>query len=275
MIFVKKLPLLLLIIFLVIKPSFARDDFPSCYGLLDMQTGEQAANRELFVIVDQTLVFDVESKKRIHAKIHRFVSPGDRITLITFSAYAAERYASMLMTGQLDLPMSDENRRQISIPKLKKFDRCMSKQQRFVHHTIDVKLKEAFDGASIDLPKTELTGSLANFGQNIIAKSKAKKKTVLVISDMLENSDIASFYSRGKVVPINIKNAMSKLKESGRLTDWDGASVYVAGAAYVSNGQYRSEIILQNMKAFWNDFFVASNANLEAWGQPELMSDIK
>jgi hypothetical protein len=124
------------------------------------------------------------------------MSPGDRITLITFSAYAADRYASMSLTGQMDLPISNDERRQISIPKLKKFDSCMKLQQGFVHHTIDLKLKEAFDGASIDLPKTELTGSLANFGLNIIAKSAAKKKIVLIISDMLENSDVASFYSR-------------------------------------------------------------------------------
>jgi hypothetical protein len=68
---------------------------------------------------------------------------------------------------------------------------------------------------------------------------------------------------------------MVQLKESGRLTDWDDADIYVAGAAYVPDGQYRSEIILRNMKSFWQGFFDASNTHLKEWGQPELMSDIE
>lgn len=259
---------------LVITPLQARDDFPSCHGLLDVKTDQQKAQRELFIIVDQTLVFDLESKKKIHQKVHRFMTSGDRVTLITFSAYAADRYASMTLTGQMDLPIPDKERRQISIPKLKKFDNCMNKQKSFIHHTIDVKLKEAFDAASTDLPKTELTGTLANFGANIIAKSTAERKVVLIISDMLENSDVASFYSKGKVVSINVDKAMSKLQETKRLTDWDNADVYVAGAAYVTGGQYRGEKVLRNLRSFWESFFVASKANLKEWGQPELMSDI-
>lgn len=269
------MPFFLLIFTLTyLIPTYARDDFPSCYGLIDEDSSVQTAKRELFVIVDQTLVFDVDTKRKIHKKIHRFLSPGDRVTLVTFSAYAADRYASMSLSGQLDMPLEDDKRHHIGIPKLKKFDRCMHRQKMFVKRTVDAKLKQAFENASTELPKTELTGSLSNFGDNLISKSKASEKIVLIVSDMLENSDVVSFYSQGEVVPVDIKKSLAQLKDMERITDWAGANVYVVGAAYVQNGEYRSEKVLRNIRGFWEEFFFASNAKLIAWGQPELLVDI-
>lgn len=252
----------------------ARDDVPSCYQLIQ-EKPEINDNRELFVIVDQTLMFDVESKKNVHKKVQAFLTPGDRVTLVTFSSYSQDRYSQMTFTGKLDPLLSDQKRRHISIKDLKKFDSCLAKQNTFMRKAIDAKLKMAFDEASEELPNTELTGSLSNFGETLIARSEANKKILLLVSDMLENSDVASFYSKGSVTEIDVDEAMEKLDSIGRFTDWAQVDIYVAGAAYLSKGEYRSQKFLSNLKDFWQRFFEASNANLIAWGQPELMADIK
>ncbi|ORU90368.1 MAG: hypothetical protein A6F71_05210 [Cycloclasticus sp. symbiont of Poecilosclerida sp. M] len=91
---------------------------------------------------------------------------------------------------------------------------------------------------------------------------------------MLENSDVTSFYSHGKVVSIDVESAIAQLKQASIVTDWAGADLFIIGAAYVPNGKYRSEKVLRNLRKFWEDFFTASNAHLKEWGQPMLMLDI-
>jgi len=253
-----------------------RDDFPSCYGLMDRaDLANTAPGRELFVIVDQTVPLDLSLKRSIHSKVHRFLQPGDRFTLLTFSAFAKNRYAAMPLTGKLDFPLDDDTRYRTSIAELKEFDHCMTQQKAYVDHTIDMKLKAALEDASTDLPNTELAGSLARFGTSVISHSAAPKVTVLVVSDMLENSDAATFYSHGQVIPINPQTALQSVQKAGLISDWNGATVYVIGAGLLPGDGYRSAQILHSLENFWADYFKQSDAELAGWGQPDLMTDLQ
>lgn len=260
--------------------SFAdeRDDFPTCYKILGMQELDTTANRELFVLVDQTMVLDENLRRSIHQKIRRFLMPGDKITLMVFSAYVKDRYTDLLLTGQLDFMLQEKNRYNISKKRLKRFDHCMGKQKKYVNHSIDEKLNDAFDSASTNVPKTELAGNLARIGESLIALSNAHERVVLIVSDMLENSDMVTFYRNNRVMAINVKEALRKIQGKALVSDWGGARVYVVGAAYVSGeGQsaYRSEAVMKSIHEFWKGYFSVSNARLSGWGQPALLVDIK
>jgi len=259
-----------------LPPGAARDDFPSCYGLIDRPDLAQAPpGRALFIIVDQTVRLDPELRRGVHLKVQRFLHPGDRITLLTFSANAKGRYASMPLTGRLDPPLDEKVRYHVSVAKLKKFDRCMKKQWRYVRRTIDTRLEAAFGQAASNLPRTELAGSLARFGETVIARSRAARKVVLLVSDMFENSDIVTFYSRGAVRPIDIDHAIGRIKSAGLYADWRGAGVYVIGAGFIGGGGYRSEKLLRNLRRFWEAYLRLSNAELAGWGAPELLVELR
>ncbi|MGM0767900.1 MAG: hypothetical protein ACQEV6_07740 [Pseudomonadota bacterium] len=252
-----------------------RDDFPSCYSVLGNEAPEsQAPARELFVIVDQTLTLNVDLKRHAHEKIHEYLTPGDRFTLLTFSAYAQGRYASMPLTGKIDHRLSDDQRYVIGSTKLRAFDSCMAKQKTFVRKRIDASVKEAFEQASTGLPKTELMGSLANFGNGIISQSDARQKVILIVSDMMENSEAISFYGRGGIKNLDIQSSLEKVRKHGLLSNLEGANVNIVGAGISGNDGYLSQSTMRKMKDFWAAYFEQSGARLTGWGQPELFGGL-
>lgn len=255
--------------------SASRDDFPSCYGLLNGSGEQTPADRELFVIIDQTLEFNVDLKRHVHNKVHEYLKPGDRITVLTFSAYAEGRYAQMPLTGKLDHELDEDTRFETGKTDLRKFDRCMQRQQAFVRTTIDNTLKSAFTDASTDLPKTELMGSLSNFGQGVISTSRTPKKTVLVVSDMMENSEALTFYRNGGIANLNVTEMLKQAKDAGLLSVMDGASINVIGAGISGSDGYLSQSAMQNMQAFWSGYFEESGGSLVGWGQPQLFGPIR
>lgn len=253
----------------------ARDDFPSCYGQLGNDQIPQTEQRELFVVIDQTLPFDVDLKRHAHAKVHEYLQPGDRITVLTFSAYAKGRYAQMPLTGQIDYQLDEDTRYNTGKPSLRKFDRCMQRQGNFVKATIDKVMIKAFEKASSDLPKTEIMGSLVNFGAGVISRSKAQEKVILVVSDMMENSDTVTFYGSRGVTHFDVKATLARAGKAGLFSDLAGANVHVIGAGISGNDHYLSQTMMSKMQTFWAGYFEKSGATLIGWGQPQLFSPIR
>lgn len=252
----------------------ARDDFPTCYNLLDRQA-PKAEQRTLFVVIDQTLVFDVDLKRHIHSKVHEYLQPGDRITVLTFSAYAKGRYAQMPLTGQLDYPLDNDARYKISKSALRKFDQCMQRQSAFVTRNIDHTMKTAFEEASTDLPKTELMGSLVNFADGVIRASQASEKVILIASDMMENSDAVSFYGSRGISSFDVDATLAKAEKANLISDLAGARVYVIGAGISANDRYLSQTVMSKMQSFWAGYFERAGAELAGWGQPQLFGALR
>ena len=254
-----------------------RDDFPSCYAGLQIAGQDSGPKRELFVIIDQTLHPGVDIKRSLHKQVHSFLQPGDRITVVRFSAYIAENYTDIVLAGQLDRTLDETERYDISKKVLKRFDACMGKQKAFIRKTVDTKLVETFGNRDLDIPRTELVGSLSTLSQ-IVSASEAERKVVLLFSDMLENSELSSFYQSGALRKINPEHELTKYQREGLLGDWGGADIYVMGAGTLPAeyaNSYRSENRMRPIKAFWESYFTQSNSTLTGWGQPALLQSIR
>lgn len=255
--------------------SASRDDFPTCYGMLGNSAEVKEAERELFVVVDQTLLFNLDLKRHVHNKVHEYLQPGDRVTVLTFSAYAEGRYAQMPLTGKIDHALDEDNRFDTGKTALRKFDQCMQRQKAFVRGKVDQVLKTAFEEASSDLPKTELMGSLVNFGQGVISASQSPKKTVLLVSDMMENSAAVSFYGNGGIGNLKLEKTLSKTKEANLFSNMSGSTVNVIGAGISGSQGYLSQTAMRNLQNFWTGYFERSDATLTGWGQPQLFGPIQ
>ena len=257
-----------------------RDDFPTCYGTLGSSNTVQVLppERDLLVIIDQTLNPTTEIKRSVHRQVHSFMQSGDRITLIKFSAFIANNYTDVVLKGQLDRALNSDARHDISKKLLKRFDSCMKKQKTHVKKTIDQKLAATFGHEDLNIPKTELVGNLSGLGESVVSRSDASRKVVLLFSDMLENSDVSSFYQNGSLRKINADAEIIKFKKEGLLGDWGQAEVYVIGAGLLPAkyaNSYRSENKLRPIKKFWEHYFQRSNAQLLGWGQPALLEQIQ
>ncbi|PAV25481.1 hypothetical protein CF392_10630 [Tamilnaduibacter salinus] len=227
------------------------------------------------VIIDQTLEYDLNLKRHVHEKVLDFLDYGDRINVLTFSAYAEGRYDKLTLSGQLDQPLSEDARFDTNKVKLRKFEACMAKQRNFAVMKVNEALKSALEGGTTELPKTEILGALGNFSMSWFSMSPVEDKSVLIVSDMMENSEQISFYSNGGVKNLEPQSALMLVKDHGMLADFKGASVSVIGAGLSGKYGYLSAGTMRNLRDFWDGYFAKSNAELAGWGQPQLFTPIQ
>ena len=189
---------LILLSFLFINNSFAgQNDLTSCYAP-KVPAKDAVFNAELFVVVDQTTLFNMPLKQAIANSARPFLEPGSGVTVIKFSAYKMGQYTDVLTSIKLDSEIPKDMRDDISKKTLTTFDRCIKYQSKKAGHIVGNALKNAFEGASENFDKSDVLFSLKAASIRV-NKSEAHKKVVLIASDMLENSSISSFYSRQAV----------------------------------------------------------------------------
>lgn len=261
----------------LITPAQAteRDDFPSCYDMLGNDAPTvSAASRALFVIIDETVAVDESLKHAVVEKVLRFLRPGDEIIVARFAAYIGEHYTQLPLKGQWDPKLGEEARYDIAKRALFGFDACMEKQAHFVAQRVSTSILESFNNDE-EIPKTELIGNLSSLSE-VVAHNDAPHKTVLLFSDMLENSDLTTFYRQGSLRVIDPAAELAKLDASGIQADWGGAAIYVMGAGLVDKSSaYRSKQALSALRNFWAGYFQRSQASLQGWGEPMLMTGLR
>ena len=140
---------------------------------------------------------------------------------------------------------------------------------------------QADQGASDNLAKSDVIGSLASVSK-AVSEARAKTTTVLVVSDMLENSSISSFYTQDRMRQIDLAEELQKVRKTNVQADFGGASIYVMGAGIVHEQagkkpslNYRSTQSLEALRGFWDGFFAQSNARLVEFGTPALLTPIR
>lgn len=137
----------------------------------------------------------------------------------------------------------------------------------------------AMGEASSDLAKSDVMASLRDFSARI-RQSNAKERVVLIVSDMLENSSVSSFYANNTVRRINAGKELALAQKNDLVGDFGGARVYVIGAGMLAKdatskkGIYRSPDVMNALSEFWKGYFRATNADLKEFGQPALLMPI-
>ena len=252
---------------------------PSCYDskIVAPTTPPEV---ELFVVVDQTTLLDDQLKQSVANQVRPFLAPGRAFSVLIFSAFTQGKYTQLLTTGQLDYPLESAQRDDVSKPVLSKFDQCMSRQLVQASQVVGGALRTAFGGSSEEIAKSDVMASLKDISAKV-RQSTAQAKVVLLVSDMLENSSVSSFYANQMVRKIDPEHEI-KLVKSNQLTgDFGGARVYVLGAGLLNAGsrsnttQYRDPKTMRALANFWQIYFEQSKAELIEFGQPALLNQIK
>ena len=253
-----------------------RNDIKSCYEFakIDPSTATSVPGRHLFVAIDGTFSPDLNIKQSVHEKVHLFLQPGDKITIISFSAYVKDYYTDVLFSGRLDTNIADRD--DVSKKNLMTFDSCMNKQAQFVKSKIDAHIKHAFKADDVDLPKTEILSNLSQVIAPQVAADNEGRRVLLLVSDMVENSDVTSFYSKNALKVIAPEQEMQKITKANMLSDFKQADIYVLGAGWVpaTSKGFRGGQVMLPLKQFWQQYFESSHAELKGFGQPVLMTDM-
>lgn len=244
----------------------------SCYSRTNTQQWQPSASgRQLTVVIDQTVVLPDALQHSVWDKISAFIKPGDEVKLYTFSALVPGQYMQLVADDTLDVPPSVSAKGNIPMDDLEDLESCLSQQNSRFTATWGRSLVKAMQESRSDIPKSEIMHSLKNIGEDLKA-SPANQRIIFLVSDMLENSDAASFYQRNQIRKLDVPKILANVKRQGLFANMDGASIYVLGAGLMtsSSSHYIGGETLDSLQNFWQQWFSMSNAKLVAFGTPAL-----
>jgi len=257
---------------------------PSCYAA-NPKIGQKlpVPQRWLYLVIDQTVMLDDNLKQSLADIVKHNLQPGMGFSVFSFSAFSQGRYMEHLATGILETTIADKKvRDDVSVPALQKFDACMKGQYGYGLKLALDSVGKALQASSANLAKSDVISSLAEIS-HLVKENPVKNKQILLVSDMLENSTISSFYAKNAVRKVDAEKELKTVEANHLLGDFAGAGVYVMGAGMMpeqkdaksKNVQYRDPKTLAALKQFWEGYFSRSNAKLEEFGAPELLSPIQ
>lgn len=260
------------------------NQIPSCYAAGKLDVKSAPAKRAFFIVLDETVILDDALKRSLWELVKQTVGPGTDVSVYRFSAFSQGKYLDVVASGVLETPIAATVRDSISVPKLKTFDACLSGQLQYGLTMTRNAIGKVLADSSFDLAKSDIDGSLFALSK-VVKESQAPTRTVLLVSDMLENSTVSSFYQNKGVRNIDPATELKKVEAAKLFGDFGGASVYVMGAGLIqpaagavkaaSPAQYRDTKTISSLQQFWSGYFERSNARLEAFGTPALLTVIK
>lgn len=272
---------------LAVLPAIASagvaNDIPSCYAASQVGIPVPATELELFVLIDQTTPLDADLQNSVRENVGRLVQPGSAFVISSFSSFGQGRYLGILTAGTLERPITEKARASTSVKALRNFDICMRGQLDYGRKAAAVALNKALAGSGAELAKSDVMASLKEISGRV-AQSTARNKVVFVVSDMLENSGISSFYANRNVRTLDPAVEMKKAETARQLGDFSGARIFVLGAGLVQqggkgnnkdSGVYRDPKAMAALRQFWEQYFTRSNAKLIEFGAPALLNPVK
>jgi hypothetical protein len=255
----------------------ARDDIISCYDYADIMDQKPAIyERDVVVMVDQTVNLDTNLKKTVHMQVGQLLGNGDRIRIVPFSANAQGRYTGVTFDGTFDSDLTEDQRKAMNRIKLNKFNSCMEKQTNGAIRLVHEKLKGSFHDSKQSYPKTELVGSLMSVSNSLFSGGNNGRKMLILVSDMLENSDVSSFYVNGRIRIVDVNTEFAKYAPLIPENALSSVEVFIIGGGYVMGGKaYSSQAALNSLKEFWAKIVAKAGGELAVFGTPQLLNDIE
>lgn len=252
----------------------------SCYDYYKVERKEIQAgfNTAVFILIDETTLFDENLKKQVWDNTLKFIQAGNYVYIAKFSAFINDNYNTKVFDFSLDFPLAQEDRYNSRKDTLAKLDKCLNDQFVYVAQNTQKSIFESFQSIANAIPKSDILFSLKDFSENIIEPTQAERKIVILASDMLENSSVSSFYSKGSMRLITPQDELKNIEENSLWGNFGGAEVYVVGAGLVTSDKgtnYRDPKKLARLKGFWSSYFEKSDAKLVEMGQPSLKKIIQ
>ena len=263
------------------EPCRAATSIEDCYVKAHVPVEKRITQEHTVVLLDETTLFDSTQQQHIQQQLLSLVRDGASVEVISFSAFMQGRYSTPRLKLRLAAPIDEATRRDMRKDDVKDFDVCLMVSRKRAASAMRQVLSEYYGRMSADLAKSDILGVLKEVGDSVVPRITARDKRIVLVSDMLENSDITSFYTKGAPREIRPAEELARAKAKGMQTDLRQAKLYVIGAGVVPpknaanvSDTYRSNAVMGALKEFWKQQIEASNGSLVAFGQPLLLSPI-
>jgi hypothetical protein len=265
----------------LVSTACSAQAIPDCYAPKELVSLRPKATVSAVVLLDETTVFAEDIKPVIQAHVKNFVSPGLELLIYKFSAYVNGKYTSPVLAATFARPFTEKESYDVRKSSAKGFERCIEIQKIRAEVAIEAALRSFFSQATSDIPRSEIVAAMKDIGDNVLPRLTGQRKVVLLVSDMLENSQLSSFYSKGGVRKIDAQAELSKVNAKTLTTDLRRADVYVFGAGLLPSDvkqgapTYRDQATMGALREFWKGHIEMSHGTLKEFGQPLLLSAIR
>jgi len=245
----------------------------SCFaGIKYAQPMEQRASRGLYILVDETVPLSKEMKAKVEKLVGGWGKQGDMVKIARFSASYRGLYPELIFHQRIESAPDSAFLYNLHYRDKVFIKQCLEEQKEKFNKEFGMQVNAALRNLNPKIPKTELLGSLKQLSKKLVVPDEALEKTVLIISDGMENSAVTSFYKNKTLKNIKPKATIAKLRRSGMMGFWKNAKVYMYGVGLMPDKKrYANPKLVQNLKHFWERYFVEGGAKSAEIGTPELL----
>lgn len=253
------------------------DLIPSCYADARLDDARPAPAHAVFVVIDQTTWLDDKIRDTIRRSVTALMQRRGEVAIYTFSANDRDHYPTRIAAGTVEQPVDDGDRASLPAKRLERVDRCLGQQLEFAERAVRDKLDAATGDTTTQYSHSAIENGLTQISE-AVRKSTARDKTVLIVSDLIEHSDIASFYQKHALRTIDPATELDRSRTARAIGDFDGARLIVIGAGLLppeaARDQTRGSQALRALHDFWEQWFAASKAKLTDYGEPDLVNPV-
>jgi hypothetical protein len=255
-----------------------QNEVPSCYAANQIEPADHLGySRLIYVLVDQTVGWNADLEQSILDNLNLNLTPGTKFVIAEFSAFSQSRYLDVVDTGIIENPLPQQQFDNTPIENSKIFNACLAGQRPYAIALADRGLLAVLRNSTSSLNHSDIMSALQAVSTAISA-DPAPNKILLLASDGLENSGVASFYHHGAIRDIDPAAELQRASSAALFGDFSGARVFVIGGALAgpsASSAYRSPQTLENLANFWRLYFQKSNAQLIEFGEPALLEPVR
>jgi hypothetical protein len=250
---------------------------PTCFDRIKSRDAGRHPD-ELTIVIDQTALLDERLRMIVLENVDRLIRPGTRVSVAAFSGYMPGRYLDILVSGLIEAPISGRERDFVPKRELRESDQCLSEQLEFARRLVAATIRKAFAASDPGLPNSEILAALRDLGSRRGEPGPAERMLILV-SDMLENSPVTSFYKANRPRVIEPGVELHHAIESGMTANFHGERVFVIGAGFEPGGTpeanaARDSRSVQRLEEFWRRWFQVSGAEVIDFAKPAPLEEI-
>lgn len=252
--------------------AYALQRLDSCYDILELEHPGINNQKILYVFVDQTMPTTASMHQNLLSLISDWNKSGDRVKIARYSANTQGQYTELVFDAVMDTKPSEEYLYHLRDTDHDNLLQCLEERKTEYQNGFNSAFNMVLGGMNPKLPKTDIFYALSKLSEMVVKDKDTKDKTILLITDGLENSKYATFHKKRSIAPIKPEKELLTLSTKSLLAEWDNANIYVFGLGHVEDKKtYVTPDKLEPLKDFWRLYFTAGNGNVKEMGTPAIL----
>ncbi|MBM3163721.1 MAG: hypothetical protein FJZ79_10560 [Chlorobi bacterium] len=274
--------LLAIVILLSVPLTLLGAPFPkTSYQVLGKPNLRPYPSSALFVLVDQSVSYDSAMMSRAMRLAGEWMAEGRAVEVYSFSSALPGRYTTRITGGRVDDTPTDTFLDNLKRSERERFTLLHERQGVIAKKAVLNSMMEAFRGSNNDIYRSDIVRTLKELSGHI-ASYRAGTKNILLVSDMMENSSMASFYNKGKTRLIDPPKELQRVAAKQMIGNFGGkVRVYILGLGFYNaeavpeSENYLDVDRINAIAAFWRSWFRSSGAYVVETGKPMMFGTIR